>query len=176
MYCASCSAAVQLESELEARRLQGSLDEANTKLSAMQLEKAQLANEATAKLSALESEKARLTDEARSQLSLVECEKARLAELLQKKEQEAAELQEQFNSVSLELEKALRYRALLDWLEPALHSMQERLEALERTQNSLNQTMLQLIQRIGETRKNFSLLGVFRRILRPHWKSPASNG
>jgi len=167
---------VQLEFELKTRRLQSAADEANAKLSAVEAGKAQLADEANVRLSAAETEKTQLADEANAKLSIAESEKAQLAELLQQKEQLMAKLQEQFNNVSLELEKALKYRAALDWLEPALNSMKERLEALERTQNSLNQTILQLIQRIGEMHESAGLLEVFRRILRPHRKSPAPGG
>ncbi len=158
IYCATCLADVQLEFELKTKRLQSAADEAN------------------AKLSAVESEKAQLADEANAKLGIAESEKARLAGLLQQKEQVTADLQQQFNNVSLELEKALKYRAVLDWLEPALNSMKEKLEALERTQDSLNQTMLQLIQRVSETAESASLLDILRRILRPHRKPPVPGG
>lgn len=176
IYCATCLADVQLEFELKTRRLQSAADEANAKLSAVEAEKAQFVDEANVRLSAAETENARLSGEVSAKLSIAETEKAQLAELLQQREQLTAKLQEQFNNVSLELEKALKYHAALDWLEPALNSMKERLEALERTQNSLNQATLQLIQRIGEMHESAGLLEVFRRIVRPHRKSPAAGG
>ncbi len=82
----------------------------------------------------------------------------------------------QFQDVSLELEKALKYRASLDWLEPAFNKIKESLDTLERNQNSLNQKMIELSQSMTEARDNISLLEAFRRILRPHRNSPVPNG
>ncbi|MFH0769170.1 MAG: hypothetical protein V1932_06360 [Chloroflexota bacterium] len=82
----------------------------------------------------------------------------------------------QFQDVSLELEKALKYRASLDWLEPAFNKIRESLDTLERNQNSLNQKMIELSQSIAETRGDISLLEAFRRIFHPNRNSPVPNG
>ncbi len=191
VYCTACLSSAKYEVELEARKLRGSLEEANTKVSALESEKAKLADvlkaretavqsekaeivdEANAKLAAAESEKARLIHEAESRLRAVESEKARLSELLQQKEQIVAKLEDQFHSVTVELEKEVRYRVSLDSLEPALKGLKERLEALEYNQTVLNQAVLQTMERIGKPQEKSSLIDVVVRILRPHRKPRA---
>jgi len=190
-YCAACESAARLGPELEARRLKSALAEVtarlstaetekaqlansvNARLAAVEAEKAQLVNEFSAKLNAVESDRVRLAEEAEARLKVVESERVELAASLQEKERLTAELQEQLNAVSVELEKAVRYRATLDWLEPTLKSLKEGLSALEGTQDSLNQTMLRLTQRL-ETNGNGGLARMLRRLFRPHWKPSQS--
>ncbi len=190
-YCAACESAARLGPELEARKLKGALAEVTAKLSTAETEKAQLAdsvndrvaaveagkaevvNELSAKLKAMESDQARLAEEAEAKLKVVESEKVELAASLQEKERLTAQLQEQLNAVSVELEKAVRYRTTLDWLEPTLKSLKEGLSALEGTQDSLNQTMLRLTQRL-ETNGNGGLARMLRRLFRPNWNPSQS--
>jgi chromosome segregation ATPase len=174
-YCATCLKDVQLEFELKTKGLQRKLDEADATVSAIEVEKALLADEAEAKLSAAETEKEQLVEEAGSRLSMVESEKARLEELLQQKEQVVAELQKQLKDNSLELEQALKYRTALEWLEPALKSVKEKLEGLERNQDSISQAVLQLAKEVGESHENGNLLEIFRRFLLPRRNYGASN-
>lgn len=112
------------------------------------------ADEANPKLNTSEIEKTQSMDEVAAMLSTAESENAELAKLLQQKEQVAAELQERLNNVSLELEEALTNHASYDRIEATLKTMIEKLGALENTQNSLNQTVLQLM---SETLLNGSL-------------------
>jgi hypothetical protein len=159
-YCDTCLKDVQLEFELKARALQRKLDEADANVSAIEVEKALLADE---------------TEEAGARLSMVESEKARLEGLLQQKEQVVVDLQEQLRDNSLELQKILKYRTAFEWLEPVLKSVKEKLEVLERNQDSISQVVLQLDKKVVESHENGSLLEIFRRFLRPHLNSRASN-
>jgi hypothetical protein len=188
VYCAACQSAASVGAELEARRLKGTLAEVSARLSAAETEKAQLADTVNAKLAASEAEKAlmvnefssklneaesdrvRLTQDTNARLEVAESEKAELAALLREKERLSAELQEQLNTVRLELEKALKYRATLDWLEPAFKIMKESLSALEGAQGSLNQSILKLTERL-EANGHGGQPGMLRRFFRPHWKS-----
>lgn len=173
MYCTACLASASLEFELETKKLKGLLDEANTKLIAAQSEKAQLLENDNAKFSAIESEKVKSLQEAEAKLSIAELENTRLDGLLQEKERKIIELTEQVKNVSLELEKALKYRAALEWLEPALNNINGKFESLQRTQDGLVEEMLRLTHKMEEGGENESLLVLLRRIFQPHYKAHA---
>jgi hypothetical protein len=191
IYCATCFEDVELEFEMKARKLQGKIDQADAKLSAIEAEKARLIAETDAKLSAFESEKTRLVDELEAKigavenekmqlanevstrLSIVESERSKLEGLLSQKNQAAVEMQEQLNNVNLELEKAIKYRVALEWLGPTVQNMKEELHVLARNQESLSGIMIRLDQRIEKNHADGSLSGIFRRFLRHHPNSPA---
>ena len=107
--------------------------------------------------------------EAYAKLKAVETEKKELVELLQKREQEIAELERQFENVSQDLEKAVQFHAALGWLEPKLGDIEERLKDLEQGQNKVNERMLQLVQRVHELHESSTLLEVVKRSLK-HWQ------
>ena len=82
----------------------------------------------------------------------------------QNSESRVAQLEEQFNNISRDLEKAVQFHAALGWLEPALNRISERLEALEHTQNTISDRMLQLVERIYEMQENTTLVEVIKRV------------
>lgn len=193
VYCSSCLAAVQLGCDLETRRVQQVLEESQAKLSTLEIEKAKQIDEINAKLNTLESQKSYLADEAESKLKLVtseqkklldeaemklkasESEKARLIESLQQKELAVAGLEQRLNEANLELEKSLKYRAALEFLEPTLINFKEKLEAIERTQTSLSNRMLQLVRKTEEAREDISIFEMIRRLFHLRHRPPTLN-
>ena len=103
---------------------------------------------------------------AHTKLLTTESQKAELEEALRHKEQLVAELELKFNSLSQDLEKAVQFHTALEWLQPALNGIEERLEALEHAQNKINERMLQLAERVHEMYENTSLLEIIKRSLR----------
>jgi hypothetical protein len=192
-YCATCFENAQLEFEIKAKGFQRTIKKASDELQAIEVEKEMLAADAEAKLNALESDKSRLADEAAEKISAVENEKAqligtiesklkdvelekdRLAGQLEQQKQARAGIQEQLDKVNVELDKALRYRAALDWLEPVLKGIKQEMEMLKLDQSSLHQAVLQLTSTFGEDHENGSWVKAFLRFFQPHHKSPASD-
>ena len=103
---------------------------------------------------------------AHAKLETAESEKAELEELLRRREQQIAELEQKFDSLSRDLEKAVQFQAALGWLEPALNGMGKRLEALEQAQNKTNERMLQIVERMHEMYENTGLMEVIKRSLK----------
>jgi len=75
-----------------------------------------------------------------------ESQKAELAESLRQTERELAALKLEVNSLSQDLDKAHQFDAVLESFQPTLNGIEEKLEALEHTQNKINERMLQLAQ------------------------------
>ena len=101
-----------------------------------------------------------------TKLQASESQKAELAELLRQKEQLVAELETKFNSLGQDLEKAVQFHAALEWLQPTLQDIEERLGALEQAQNKINERMLQLVEKMHEMYENTGLLEIIKRSLR----------
>jgi len=101
-----------------------------------------------------------------TKLQASESERAELAELLRQKEQLAAELEAKLNSLGQDLEKAIQFHAALEWLQPALHDIEERLGALEHAQNKINERMLQLVEKMHEMYEHTGLLEIIKRSLK----------
>lgn len=101
-----------------------------------------------------------------TKLQASESQKAEIAELLRQKEQLVAELETKFNSLGQDLEKAVQFHAALEWLQPALHEIEERLGALEHTQNKVNERMLQLVEKMHEMYEHTGLLEIIKRSLK----------
>jgi len=108
----------------------------------------------------------RAASAAHAKLQASESQKAELAELLRQKEQLVTELELKINNLSEDLEKAQQFQTALGSFQPALRNIEEKLEALEYTQNKINERLLQLVQRIHEMYENTSLLEIFKRSLK----------
>lgn len=139
VYCAACQVDVQLEFELKTKELRSAIDEAKVKLDSFDSEKALILAEASEKLSGAESEK------------------VRLAELLAQKDELVGSLEQRLKNAGRELEKVSQNQASLNWLEPTLNSLKEKLAALESNQNNLIEALLQLVERNEEEQKNVGL-------------------
>ncbi len=113
------------------------------------------------------------TNAAHTKLQAIESEKSELAELLRQKEQLLAELESKFNNLSQDLEKAVQFHASLEWLEPALNSIKERLDGLEQAQIKNNERMLQTVQKMHELFDNISLWEITKRSLKHLGKVPS---
>ena len=190
VYCPVCIENERIAFGQEIKRFKTSLDETsaklhateseitlvtetmNTKLTTLESEKAQLIAEYDTKISVFESEKTKLLQEAEAKLNSNESEKTQISSLLEQEKKVTADLHQKLNSAVVELEKALKYRATLDSLEPCLNDIKEGLLALGRSQNSINQTVLEWIRRSDETSRNSSLFG---RIFRFKQKPPKVN-
>ena len=103
---------------------------------------------------------------AHTKLLASESQKAELAESLRQKEQLVTELVLKVNSLSQDLDKANQFQATLGSLQPALKEIEQRLEALERAQNKINERMLQVVERMHEMYENTGLLELIKRSLR----------
>lgn len=101
-----------------------------------------------------------------TKLQASESQKAELSELLRQKEQLVAELEAKFNSLGQDLEKAVQFHAALEWLQPALQGIEERVAALEQAQNKINERMLLLVEKMHEMYENTGLLEIVKRSLR----------
>ena len=112
-------------------------------------------NEATAKITALESEKVQTLD------------------LLQQKERQVLDLEQRLKFASTEIEKASRLNANLDWLGPALTSLNEKVSSLENNQNNLVEALVQIIENKEEPQKVTGLLDAIRGLFRNNHRYPA---
>ena len=104
-----------------------------------------------------------------SKLLVSESQKAELAELLRQKEQLVETLELEVDYLSQDLDKAYQFQAFLGPLQPALDGIEERLAALEITQNKISERMLQLAQRMHEMNEMYEttgLLDIIKRSLR----------
>jgi len=108
----------------------------------------------------------RAASAAHAKLQASESQKAELAELFRQKEQLVAELELKVSSLSQDLDKAQQFHAALGSLQPALNSIEEKLGALEYTQDKINERMLQLVQRMHEMYENTGLLEIIKRSLK----------
>jgi chromosome segregation ATPase len=100
-----------------------------------------------------------------TRLQVTESQKAELEELLRHKEQVVAELELKVSNLSQDLDKAHQFQAALGSLQPTLDGIDERLKALERAQNKINERMLQLAERVHEMYDNTGFLAVIKRSL-----------
>jgi hypothetical protein len=185
--CVSCLETIRLGLDLETRKLREGLDEVNAKLAAhesektrlidslnanlaaMESEKVRFLNDSESKLMALESEKAGLVQETERNLGLAETEKQRLVLLLEQETKLTADLQERLNQAGIDLEKACKFRASLDYLDPALNNIGKRLEALERNQEHIKQALLLFTQNLDQVTQN--RFEFFKRFFRINRKS-----
>lgn len=110
---------------------------------------------------------------ARTKLLAAESEKAELAESLRRKEQLVAELELKLNNLGQELEKAVQFHTALEWLQPTLDAIAERVEDLEHTQGVINEKMLQTIRAMSEKYANVSLWELIKRSLGQNLKQDA---
>ncbi len=110
---------------------------------------------------------------ARTKLLAAESEKAKLAESLRRKEQEMEEMELKLAGLSQELEKAVQFHAGLEWLQPKLNAIAERMKNLEYAQSTINERMLQTIQVMAERYEDVKLWEAFKRSLRQHLKENA---
>lgn len=110
---------------------------------------------------------------ARTKLLAAESEKAKLAESLRRKEQEMEEMELKLADLSQELEKAVQFHAGLEWLQPKLNAIAERIKNLEHSQSTINERMLQTIRVMAEKYEDVKLWEAFKRSLRQHLKESA---
>jgi chromosome segregation ATPase len=110
---------------------------------------------------------------ARSKLEASESKKAELAELLRQKEQELAELEQKFESLTEDLDKAQQFYAASGWLQPVLNDIGKRLEELEHAQLDITQKVLRTIRSMQERYDNLGVVDVLKRNLRQSIKEEA---
>lgn len=149
MYCSCCLTAVHLGHDLDYQKIQ------------------QMFEEAQANLKALEVEKTGLAEEIKAQLNVLESEKMRFCKNLRQKEQIISGLEEQLQKTNLELEESLQHHESLEYLEPTLTWLKERLEAIERSQIDLGNRMVQLTRQNEDSRDNTGIMEGLRRLFRP---------
>ena len=107
----------------------------------------------------------RATSAAYTKLQANESQKAELEESLRQKEEQVKELEAKLSSLGLDLEKAIQFHAALEWLQPTLNEIEERLGALEQTQNKISTRMLQLAEKMHELYETTGLLEIIKRSL-----------
>ena len=176
VYCAACQIGLQLEFEAKTRGLKKAIEEANTKICSLENENAIRLAEINQKLRSTQDEKDRLQAEVRLQINLVEAEKAKMAESLRQNEQTIAALQQDLNNSANELQKALKWRSNLDYLEPILNSLIEKSNTLERNQDSLKEVVLQVIERTEGNHKGVGIPEAIKGLLRLNRRSQAPGG
>ena len=176
VYCAACQIDIQLDFETKTRGLRKTIEEANTKIHSLENEHATNLAEINQQLSSAQAEKDSLQTEIRLQMNLFEAEKSKMAESLRQNEQKIAGLQQNLSNSANELQKALKWRSNLDYLEPILNSLMEKSNALERNQESLKEVVLQVIERIVESHKSSSIPEAIRGLLRLNHRSQAHGG
>ena len=135
IYCAACQVNTQLDFEIKAQTLQGTISELKTRVIA------------------------------------AETEKSQVKELLQQKELQIASLEQRLKNTADDLEKTSQLQSSLDWLEPALTSLKDKVTALENNQNNLVEALVQIVESKEEPHKVNGLLEVIRGIFRPN-RSP----
>ena len=178
IYCTACLASVHLEFELRNEQNKKAVSEIQSKLLAIESQKAkieeslhqkeQLAANLKTHIESLShdfKEADREAEEAQLKLRSVEIEKAQLVESVHLKDQLAAELEGKVSNLSQELEKLRQLHADLQWLHPAINSMGERLKALEYGQEKTNHRMLQIVQKVQEMYENTGMFEIVKRSL-----------
>jgi DNA repair exonuclease SbcCD ATPase subunit len=118
-------------------------------------------------------QKDKALEEARSGLEAMAAEKGALEQSLSQKEQTVGELQQEVESLKSELQEVRQLHTALDrWFQPALSSleekMEERLEAVENRQDTLFEKLSQLTHRLQEMKEGLqkiSLLELIKRSL-----------
>jgi DNA repair exonuclease SbcCD ATPase subunit len=149
IFCTACLASIHLESELTLKQTQKAVDEAQSKLRTNEAHKVELQALLSEMQSKLQHSKAR-NEELEASFHEKECQLAELEASLDEKERLIAELNHETQNVSQELEKVRQFHGDLQWIRPAMDRLQERLNALEHDQNSINQRMLQLVEKMHE--------------------------
>jgi DNA repair exonuclease SbcCD ATPase subunit len=162
LYCAACYIDVHLEFEQKARELKS------------------LVQEAESKLQAAEAEKNRLLAEASRQIAAAESQKDALASLLMQKEQSLLKketisgLEQRLDSLIAKMQQVPEN---IDSRQISVHladSLKEKMESLERNQNSLKELLLQLIENRDNFRhKDSSIVGTLKTLFRSDHRSPA---
>jgi hypothetical protein len=99
--------------------------------------------------------------EAKAKIEAVEAEKTNLLYEAGERVKVSTELEKRLHDTPAELEKTLKSRATLEWLEPALNSLGEKLSIIENNQNHLIEAWLKAVQRKEKT-GSFSLLEVIK--------------
>jgi septal ring factor EnvC (AmiA/AmiB activator) len=112
-------------------------------------------------------------EETANKLTGTESEKARTMDLLQQKELQVRDLEQRLTAANVEIEKASRMNANLDWLGPALTSLNEKVSALENNQNNLVEALVQIIESKEEPQKVTGLVDTIRGLFRNNHRYPA---
>lgn len=107
---------------------------------------------------------------AHAKLQASESQRAELAELLRQSEQLVVELELKVSSLSQDLDKAQQFHTALGSFQPALKSIEEKLETLGYAQDKINERMLQLVQRMYEMYENTGLVEIIKRSLKHYPK------
>ena len=110
---------------------------------------------------------------AHTKLLAIESHQAELAESLRQKEQLIAELKQEINSLSQDLDKAYQFQTVLGPLQGTLSNIEEKLESLEQTQTKIKDRMLQLVEKLHEMYDNTSLLDIIKRSLKNYQRQSA---
>lgn len=101
-----------------------------------------------------------------TKLQASESRKAELEQLLRQKEQVVSELEEKLSGLGQELEKAVQFHVALEWLQPVLDDIQERLKTVEHSQYKMSERMLQLVEKMHDMYEHTGVLEVFKRSLK----------
>jgi uncharacterized Zn finger protein (UPF0148 family) len=117
-----------------------------------------------------------IIDETSGKLAALESEKAHTMELLQQKELQVLDLEQRLKTAYTEIEKASRLNANLEWLGPALNSLNEKVSALENNQNNLVEALVQIVESKEEPKKVTGLADVVRGLFRNNHRYPAQTG
>jgi len=171
IYCTSCLASVHLECELDGKQREQLLSEAQSKYKALETQHAKLTESlqhreqiVTDLKQTVNSLKESIgeTEAAQDQLKVLESHNAELTKSIQNKDARLAELEQTANSLSQELEKIRQLHVEINGILPAINNVNSRLETLERGQNTINQRMLQLVEKMHEMFENISLWTLFK--------------
>jgi hypothetical protein len=171
-YCAACFIDVQLEFEQKAQGLRILLQEAESKLTVIEAEKAKIQTDASLGLKAVEEDKNRIIEETRKQLAAAESEKTMMAELLAQKEKTLSGLEQRLDCIIGEMQKAFKDNDGLHRSEPLLNGLKAKIETLELNQNSLKELLLKLVEKDNNHRgPNFT--DNLKTLFRTDRRSPA---
>jgi DNA repair exonuclease SbcCD ATPase subunit len=174
VYCTSCLASVHLEFELGAKQNEKALNTLQAKMQAIESQKSKLAESLRNKEQLISDLQKKIDhfnqhlgslEEIQSQLSISESKNTELADLIRNKDALLVQMENKTGSLSQELDQVRNLHIELQGLQPALHNMTERLQALEQGQTMINQRMLQIVQRMHEMYENTGLWGIIKRSL-----------
>jgi hypothetical protein len=171
-YCAACFIDVQLEFEQKAQGLRSLLQEAESKLTVIEAEKAKIQTDASLGLKAVEDDKNRIIEETRRQLAAAESEKTVMVELLAQKEKTLFGLEQRLDCIIGEMQKSFKDNDGLHRSEPLLNGLKAKIETLELNQNSLKELLLKLVEKDNNHRgPNF--MDNLKTLFRTDRRSPA---
>ncbi len=172
VYCTSCLASVHLEFELDGKQREKLISETQSQLSDLEAQHSKLTESIQQREQIIIDLKQTVTslkesleetESAQDQMKVLESQNIEPTKSVEQKDTRLTELEQTADSLKKELERIRQIHVDIQWMYPAVNNINSRLESLEQGQNTINQRMLQLVQRMHEMFDNLGLGTLLKR-------------